>query len=321
MNALSIILIMLAATGMAQTVRAKPATRKRGFSGFLANNSPGSGYWSCDDARYLGLANSWYYNWLSETSQGNYCKKHGYWGSDQAKEFAPMIIGIGSTKGLLKRNTWMEEFERANVHFLLGYNEPDPSAAQQHPHQCSPADAAKDWPNVQAVAAMFDPPLTLVSPAPSSEDWTADGVSEWLDQFFGNCTDVVEECDPDLIKYIAFHDYVGNTKKLERRINGMTPHYGGRKLWITEFGIGRWDPPNGPDRDEQDAYMEEVLPMLEANENVYRYAWFTSRQVGEQSWGGTKSLLPYNLTKDDPGCNTPTSTGRIYQHTPEFTQN
>jgi len=312
-----IFLTLLATHVLAQTVSSDPATRKRGFSGFLANNDPGSGYWSCEDAHFLNLEDSWYYNWLSVASQGNYCEKHGYWGTDQGKEFVPMMAGIGSANNLMKKDNWQEEFQRANVHYLLGYNEPDPAAAQQHPHACEPSDAAWDWVNVQKVAASFDPPLILVSPAPSSEDWTTDGVSDWMDQFLDNCTHVVKDCDPDLIKYIAFHDYVGNTDKLEKRINGIASHYG-RKSWLTELGLGRWDPPTGPDRDEQNAYMTEVLPMLEANENMYRYAWFTARQVGDQSWGGTKSLLPWNLTADDPGCNTPTSTGEIYMTAPEF---
>ena len=58
-----------------------------------------------------------------------------------------------------------------------------------------------------------------------------------------------------------------------RRADGMAAHYE-RPLWLTEFAIGRWDPPDGPTRDEQDAYMQEVLPLLEANDNIFRYVWY-----------------------------------------------
>ena len=82
------------------------------------------------------------------------------------------------------------EWNRANVHFLLGYNEPDPSP--NHPHsEPNHTKAAEDWVYVQQVALAFDPPLRLVSPAPASEDFDLDGRSVWLDLFLGNCTDVV----------------------------------------------------------------------------------------------------------------------------------
>jgi hypothetical protein len=82
------------------------------------------------------------------------------------------------------------EWNRANAHFLLGYNEPDPSP--NHPHsEPNHTKAAEDWVYVQQVAQAFDPPLRLVSPAPASNDFDLDGRSVWLDLFLGNCTDVV----------------------------------------------------------------------------------------------------------------------------------
>ena len=46
-----------------------------------------------------------------------------------------------------------------------GYNEPDGHEGGK----CTPAQAAADWVHVQALASKFDPPLTLVSPAPVSD--------------------------------------------------------------------------------------------------------------------------------------------------------
>jgi len=68
-----------------------------------------------------------------------------------------------------------------------------------------PAKAAIDWADVQKVAASFEPPLTLVSPAPTGKAFDNNGRSKWLDWFFRNCTDVFEDCNPDLIMQIAFH--------------------------------------------------------------------------------------------------------------------
>jgi hypothetical protein len=89
-----------------------------------------------------------------------------------------------------------------------------------------------------------------------------------------------------------------------RRINGMHSHYG-RKVWITEFAIlGVWNHP--VPRVQQDAYMKEVLPLLDASAAVFRYAWFTSRNTPNEMNGGS-NLLPYGSADM-----TPTSTGKIY---------
>ena len=65
---------------------------------------------------------------------------------------------------------------------------------------------------MQAVAAQFEPALQLVAPAVSSgsesggsDAWDDDGRSTWLDEFFGNCSDVVDACDPESIVHIAMY--------------------------------------------------------------------------------------------------------------------
>lgn len=220
-----------------------------------------------------------------------------------------MVNGIGQAAEMLTTH-FKNEWTNTNVQFLLGYNEPDYGNGHNHPHQCTPADAAKDWPALQGLASMFDPPLELVAPgvasgseSGSSDAWDANGHSTWLDEFFGNCTDEVEDCDPSMIKYIAMHDYWGDVSKLERRLDGAVKRYGGRKVWITEFAITNWRDP--PTRDMENNYMSKVLPFLDSNDNVFRYAWFSSRNAPNNQNGGS------NLLEAD-GSPRLTSTGRIY---------
>lgn len=274
-------------------------TRKKGFSGFLGD------YYTCDDAKALGLENSWYYSWISNPwGQYSRCKD-----KEMAAEFVPMLNGLGTYKDISA--TKMRWFQESNVRFLLGYNEPDYGNGHNHPHMCSPADAAKDWVHVQEVAAMFDPPLILVGPGISSKGpdaLDADGGSIWLDEFLGNCSDVVPECDPSLIKYIGMHDYQGDAQKLMRRLEGGYKKYN-RKIWLTEFALMNWDGPT-PTRAQHDDYLTEVLPLLEASEAVFRYAWFTARNkpnAGEgESW-----LLPYDSSSMELS-----STGKVYKNGP-----
>ena len=276
-----------------------PATRKRGFSGFLGEN------YTCDDSKVLGLDDSWYYNWVHESSQYNKCK-----GKNTSYEFVPMVIGLGIAENMIGNTAIQKDWAERNVHFLLGYNEPDYGNGHNHPHMCKPADAAKDWVKVQELAASFDPPLALVGPGISSNGWDAwdeNGRSIWLDHFLKNCSDVVEGCDVSLIKYIAFHDYVGNATALKQRVEGAYKFYG-RKIWLTEFALGKWTQPLGPERSVQDAYMAEALNVLDESEAVFRYAWFTARNK-PTPLVGRSSLLSYNTTDL-----TPTSTGQIYMN-------
>lgn len=228
-----------------------------------------------------------------------------------AAEFVPMVNGVNQTQHFMT-DAVKKHFVNWNVHYLLGYNEPDSgNGKHNHPHEVSPAGAAADWPLVQKVAEQFDPPLQLVAPAVASsaesggkDAWDENGRSTWLDDFFGNCSNVVPECDPATIKYIAMHDYHGNLSALKRRVQGAVQRYGGRKIWLTEVAITNWGQP--PTRETQDAYMRELLPFLDASPDIFRYAWFTSRNSPNAQNGGS-NLLPY-----DSDSLVPTSTGKIY---------
>lgn len=274
-----------------------PATRKRGFSGFV-------GKYTCEDATALGLGDSWWYNWITNPSQ--YGKCHG---KKQAAEFVPMVVGINQAQHFT--DAVKRRWEETNVHYLLGYNEPDSgNGKHNHPHECSPASAAADWPSLQKIAEQFDPPLQLVAPGVASrgetgggDAWDDDGKSTWLDDFFGNCTHVVKDCNITKIKYIAMHDYHGNVTGLKRRVEGAAKRYG-RKVWLTEFAITRFG--NAPARAEQDSYLKEVLPYLDSSEAVFRYVWFTARNVPNRQNGGS------NLLPSDSLSMIPTSTGEIY---------
>lgn len=291
-------LVTCAVIALAAAAKA-PTTRKRGFSGFLGD------YWTCDDAKALDLQDAWYYAWDVGSNQA--VQKCG--GVNLTGEFVPMIIGAWKAKKM-NVTELKEKWANANVHYLLGYNEPDYGNGHNHPHMVTPALAAVDWQEVQKLAKQFDPPLTLVSPAVASngetgthDAWDENGKSQWLDDFFGNCTNVTKWCQPELIKYIAMHDYHGNLTRLKSQISGAAKRYG-RKVWLTEFAITKWGAP--PNRDKQDAFMKEALPFLESSPDVFRYNWFSARNVPNAQNGGS------NLLPSDSDSTKPTSTGAIY---------
>jgi hypothetical protein len=306
-------LLMLAGVTIASHILAAPVSRKRGL-GF-------GGKFTCQDAEMLNLADSWSYNW--QGTPPLQCTEKGI-----SAEFVPMVIGtkcasIGGTNcdaeiekviARLDNDQTRAKWKAANAKFLLGYNEPDAgNGKHNHPHEASPADAAAAWPNIQALAAAMSPPLTLVSPSVASghesggrDCWDANGRSTWMDDFLGNCTHIVKDCDPSLIKYIGMHDYHGSVEGLRRKVDGAAKLYG-RKVWITEIAITNFGNPTP--RNEQDAYFSEFLPYLEGSVNVFRYYLYAARNCPNNQNGGS------NLLSCD-GAAVVTSTGKMYRDTP-----
>ena len=328
--------VALGITAASQNMVRQPAVPqvafKRGFSGFSPgcgpksldpcpppNRSSPAGFWgddaptgTCYDAAQLGLHRSWFYNWLAVPYYGQACDHH-----HQAAEYVPMMGQVGQAEQILNikcgnvpcnltKDNWVTaNWIPSGVTHLLGYNEPDGHEGGK----CTPAQAAKDWVHVQTLANAFDPPLVLVSPAPISgagvdgHGYGLDGVSVWMDEFLGNCTHVVPECDTSLIKYMAMHDYHGNATAMMQRIRGVRARYG-RQVWVTEWAILHWGSP--PPRARMNAFMTEALPMLDASDDVARYAWFSARNTPNEMNGGSNMLPCDSLSMH------PTSTGEIY---------
>merc|ERR1712186_185149 len=106
-------------------------------------------------------------------------------------------------------------------------------------------------------------------------------------------------------KFIAMHDYIGNVTGMMHRISAAAKRYN-RKVWVTEWAILDWGHP--PPRTAMDAFMTEALPLLDASDDVFRYAWFSARNKPNEMNGGS-NLLPYDSASVEP-----TSTGQIYMH-------
>lgn len=229
---------------------------------------------TCDDAKALGLGDSWYYNWNSNPdAKGLSCMD-----APRAAEFVPMIWSCaGDCEDGLPKDYW-SLWLKTGSKYLLGFNEPD----NENQANMTAQEAAEAWVSVQKMAAKFVPPLELVSPAMTH--WSEEG-TPWLDQFFGNCTQI-KDCDPSLIKYVAFHDYSGNADDIIKKATGAAKKYG-RKVWLTEFSVG-----SGKHRVTQDAFLKQVVPALESSDSVFRYAWYSTRNAPD-TWVAESSLLPY----------------------------
>jgi len=256
----------------------------------------------CTDAMTLGLQDSWWYSWNMHPSGTDSTMCNGQ--TRVAREFVPMVHSATGGSNMLTTlskpgNALKAAWILNNAKYLLGYNEPDsgPNAPgtpfPSHPAQIAPADAAAAWPKVQQIAALFDPPLIIVSPSCSSGSFDDTGRNAWMDQFLGNCS-LIADCDTSLIKYLGFHDYTGDATLMMQRLEGAASIYN-MPVWLTEYAIiasGQCSV-TGPTQTQHEDYIRQTVPLLDSNTNIFRYAWFASRQT-PNACAGSSGLLPYN---------------------------
>lgn len=121
----------------------------------------------------------------------------------------------------------------------------------------------------------------LVSPATAG-----DGVS-WYDQFFGNCTELYGSSGCR-VQHLATHDYSCDAATTLAYLQRLHDRYK-LPVWLTEFSCGD----GAAKRPEKDhlAFMQAVLPKLDAAAFVYRYAWMSANDAN-----GLRGLVKTDAT-------------------------
>lgn len=205
------------------------------------------------DLDALSPPTSWWYNWSYRPDA-----------ELAAAEFVPMIWGGDFDDAAVLAGI------PAGAKYLLGFNEPNFKKGQAN---LSAAEAAALWPRLEAIAAARG--LALVSPAvnycgPAADCWNTSPF-DYLDQFFAAC-DARGGCRVD---YVAAHWYACDGGSLSWYLGELARHSRGRKLWLTEFACAEVTDVSLP---RQQAYLRDAVAILEADPNVFRYAWFIARQ-------------------------------------------
>lgn len=230
---------------------ARTKSAKRGIAYDLA---------SAADLAALSAGVSWWYNWSPQPSTS----APADYRSRYAMDFIPMLWNGNFDAAKV------EAFLLANPHikYLLVMNEPNLTDQAN----LTPAQAAAIWPGYEALAAKTG--VKLVGPAIT---WgTLSGYSDpvvWLDAFYAAYRAANAQREPQ-IDYLAFHWYdYGLAAQLDRLQKYAKP------LWVTEFA--NWHTGDGSAQIDsvakQKAQMQEMVALLEARSDVFRYAWFTGR--------------------------------------------
>lgn len=180
---------------------------------------------------------SWAYNWASSSS-----------GLSSAFEYVPMLWGTQSDH----TNTWQSAATAAiasGSKHLLSFNEPD-LASQSN---LSPAAAAAGH---RTYLQPFAGRAKLSAPAITNA-----GLA-WLEQFLVDCA----SCTIDFVP-VHWYDSATNVAYFKWYITSAIAAAKGRPIWITEFGASGTQA-------QQVAFLQEVMPWLDGQAAVERYAYF-----------------------------------------------
>jgi hypothetical protein len=222
--------------------------------GIAANAAPGAAF--SPSPSQPGL--SWWYDWATQGS-----------GQGAGIAFVPMIWGSSSLHSTLP----------AGSKYVLGFNEPNFKSQSN----LTAAQAAADWPSVEAAAKTVG--ALIVSPAVNfcgsssnssqCSDPTVTDPYTYLKNFFADCSG----CEVD---YIAVHWYNCDLPSLRAYVEGNVDAGGGlqgflqfgKPIWLTEFSCD-----SSHSIADQKAYMQNAVPYLENNPNVFRYSWFSASPI------------------------------------------
>jgi Glycosyl hydrolase catalytic core len=154
-----------------------------------------------------------------------------------------------------------------------------------------PFAAAKAWPQIEAFANTYNPPLKLVSP---TVDYCTSGcVANYSDPFVW-LHDFMNACSACRIDYIGVRTHRCDSMDLEMDLAQYETYE--KPIWITELWC---DQSSTPDAGSEQDYMTAAIPSLDMDPRVFRYGWYTGRP--RPAPDGTVGTDTYDVLGPDAG--------------------
>lgn len=227
-----------------------------------------------NDIPLLGPSCSWSYNWGSSTSNQAFQLFEQY-----DMDFCPMAWNANWNENTFRQFKQLHP----ECEYILAYNEPNLTDQAN----MVPSKAAEDWPRLVAIAKELN--MKLIAPAMNYG--TLQGYHDpwkWYDEFFSQPGVSWDDVDG-----IALHCYMGSAQAMKGFVDGFKKY--GKPIWLTEFC--NWAN-NNISADAQMKYLVEALNLLEADDAVFRYAWFIPRGNGDAQCHNSllMSQKPFGLT-------------------------
>lgn len=236
-----------ASPSVASPIQAAPAISTQAAASAIASTAStssvggkrGIAYNSPSLAKLFIGKSQWAYNWGSVNG-----------GLASGVEFLPMLWGAGAEK----TGTWVKDATAgiaAGATALLGFNEPD------HTEQANMSPAAAATAYKTHITDNFAGKAKLISPAVTNGGGSM-GLT-WLKSFMSLCTD----CKIDAVA-IHWYDSSSNVDYFKSHIQDAHTQ-SGLPVYVTEFGT--------TDGNDQ-AFLASVLPWLDSQDYVQKYAYF-----------------------------------------------
>jgi len=267
----------------------------------------GIGIWQRQVGQIKDMNLSWYYNWSPNPLSG----------VENNVDFVPMIWGNVTENNAA--HEWIKSEKYKEHRFLLTFNEPDfPDQANMTPEQ-----AVEAWKYIKPI--VDDEKVDVSSPVVAIptvfyEDENNDyrTVGGWFGKY--NQLMNISNYHDEFTTVHFYFDYPGDwILDIFKKIHEKT----GKKIWITEWGVGQWsqvqnfDWTGGPDegnwqREIIEKFVREIVPILDKTDYIERYAWFPFDGSNTEKFGNGAGGLFYN-TESDPLYQKLTSVGRAYK--------
>ena len=267
----------------------------------------GIGIWQSQAEQIKEMNLSWYYNWSPNPLSG----------VEDKVDFVPMIWGNVTENN--PAHEWIKSKKYKDHRFLLTFNEPDfPDQANMTPEQ-----AVEAWKYIKPI--VDDEKVDVSSPVVAIptvfyEDENNDyrTVGGWFGKY--NRLMNISNYRDEFTAVHFYFDYPGEwILDIFRKIHEKT----GKKLWITEWGVGQWsqvqsfDWTGGPDegnwqRETIEKFVREIIPILDKTDYIERYAWFPFDGSNTEKFGNGAGGLFFN-TESDPLYKRLTLVGRAYR--------
>lgn len=207
----------------------------------------GAAYNTASAVQPLSHAVSWAYDW-NMYSNGQLPGE---------VEYVPMLWGAKMFGG------WVAAIETAlggGSNYILGFNEPDMPGQSN----MDPSEAVGYYQNY---ITPYAGQATLVSPSVTSSTSSGQGL-DWLKSFMDSC----QGCN---IGGISVHWYGSSPDQLKSFVTdavNFAGKYGITEVWLTEFALT--DAMNGGNPEAAAKFLKDVLPWLDSQPAVTRYAYF-----------------------------------------------
>ncbi|KAI9785885.1 MAG: hypothetical protein M1835_003209 [Candelina submexicana] len=149
---------------------------------------------------------------------------------------------------------------RGGIVQYIGLNEPDVSQTGQV--SITPAAAAAGF---KQYMQPFAGKIKLGGPAISGQGSLA---FTWLSQFYAACSGCTIDFQPFHVLTSSGASVASSVAYIESYTNQAISASGGRPVWLSELAL------NGASTNDKISILQQVMPWLDNNANVFRYAYF-----------------------------------------------